>query len=325
MIKERSALIMMAVYNGEHYLRQQLDSILAQTMEDWELVVQDDGSTDGTKAILQEYCGRDQRISYRENPTGCHGAYCNFHALAAYCREKGPYRWYLFTDQDDEWLPDKLEVMTGLLSGTKKPALAFADMDVIDGEGNRIFDSVGDAMGCRYVNKASLFFSHIVFGCNTIMNDALFRAVPAPDVHKEETKILSHDNYYAKFAAVLGDVIYSRQVTMHYRRHGENVTAGQKYSYGPARVLERMRDLQKLAKDHALTYSQSLIVISRLRDMGYDSARLRNIRRAILEGGPFALAVVRKYRVDWGKPVKTVSRCLILSLGMYKKYLTGSV
>ena len=320
-VKMAESLIMMAVYNGEKYLGRQIDSILAQTCGDWELIVQDDGSTDGTRELLETYSAQDSRITWRPNETGFHGAYCNFHSLANHCKELPPHTFYLFADQDDEWMPDKLERMKELLSGVKKPALAFADMDVIDGEGNPVFPSVGEAMGCRYVNKSSLFFSHIVFGCNTIMNDALFRAVPEIDVSLETTKILSHDNLYAKFAAALGRVIYSPEVTMHYRRHGDNVTAGQKYNYGPARILERAQNLKRLAKDHALTYNQSLCAIALLAREGHEGPALREIRHALCCGGPQALKIVQRRHVSWGKPVKDASRKLILLSGMYKPYL----
>lgn len=59
---EYSYLIMMAVYNGEKYLRQQLDSILNQTVNSWKLVIQDDGSKDSTCEIIQEYIDKDSRI-----------------------------------------------------------------------------------------------------------------------------------------------------------------------------------------------------------------------------------------------------------------------
>ena len=60
----------MAVYNGEKYLREQLDSILAQTDNTWELIAQDDGSKDSSLSILEEYAGKDGRIHVRTNESG---------------------------------------------------------------------------------------------------------------------------------------------------------------------------------------------------------------------------------------------------------------
>ena len=59
--------IAMATYNGELFIREQLDSILAQTLSDWELIVCDDGSTDNTLSILQEYANNDSRIKIYQN------------------------------------------------------------------------------------------------------------------------------------------------------------------------------------------------------------------------------------------------------------------
>ena len=79
---ELSVRIMMATYNGEKYLPQQLDSIITQTYENWSIIVQDDGSTDSTWSILEEYAKQDSRITIKKSPEEKHGAYYNFHSIA---------------------------------------------------------------------------------------------------------------------------------------------------------------------------------------------------------------------------------------------------
>ena len=104
--EEKSPLIyiVMSTYNGEKVIRPQIDSILAQTWQNWKLVIRDDGSTDQTRSILEEYQASDGRIQiiYGEN-VGFSRSF--FMALAA-CGEDG---YYAFSDQDDIWKPEKLQ------------------------------------------------------------------------------------------------------------------------------------------------------------------------------------------------------------------------
>ena len=71
-------LIMMATYNGEAFLREQLDSILRQTVTDWSLIIRDDHSSDQTVDIIQEYKVKDERIQLIQNESDFNGAYYNF-------------------------------------------------------------------------------------------------------------------------------------------------------------------------------------------------------------------------------------------------------
>ena len=86
---EPTVRIMMATYNGEKYLPQQLESIINQTNPNWSLIVQDDGSTDNTWSILEEYSGKDERITIRLSPEEKHGAYYNFHSIANQEKQSG--------------------------------------------------------------------------------------------------------------------------------------------------------------------------------------------------------------------------------------------
>ena len=88
--------IAMATYNGELFIREQLDSILTQTLSDWELIVCDDGSTDNTLSILQEYANNDSRIKIYQNETNL-GFKRNFEKAIGLC--SGEY--IALCDQDD--------------------------------------------------------------------------------------------------------------------------------------------------------------------------------------------------------------------------------
>lgn len=177
MSREYSYLIMMAVYNGEKYIRQQLDSILIQTVANWKLVIQDDGSKDGTCEIVQEYIDRDGRISLMKNETTNHGPYQNFNILINKCRKMAVCDFYLFCDQDDIWDDNKLEVFTdyyeNLQVSNNNPALIYGDMRIIDGDNKSLFQSLNEQDKIER-SPISLFFDASVWGCNFFFNKALF-------------------------------------------------------------------------------------------------------------------------------------------------------
>jgi len=98
--------IAMTAYNGEKYIREQLDSILAQTEDDFEVVICDDASTDSTLSILKEYEKKDNRFRIYENE-GNLGYRENFNKAVSLC--KGDF--IAFSDQDDIWLPHHLQTL----------------------------------------------------------------------------------------------------------------------------------------------------------------------------------------------------------------------
>jgi glycosyltransferase involved in cell wall biosynthesis len=126
--------VLLATYNGERFLREQIDSILAQTLPGVSILARDDGSNDSTPQILEDYGRRSPdrfRILPTVTPTG--SARDNF--LALLHASEAPY--IAFADQDDVWLPQKLErqmnAMHGLEQryGTSTPLLVFSDLRVV--------------------------------------------------------------------------------------------------------------------------------------------------------------------------------------------------
>jgi len=327
--EKKSVLIMMAVYNGEKYLREQIESIISQDFSDWHLIIQDDASSDQTVKIAEEFCGRDERIELLHNE-GRHGAYYNFHSLANICKTLPRYDYYMFADQDDIWKADKLRVLTGFISsrerrlGSAVPMLCYADMTIVDAQGNTIYPSMNALYKIDGRTRYNVFFSHKIFGCNIILNASLFFAVPKIDVSADEIQTLSHDNLYTKFAAVLGEVYYLPRVTMLFRRHGENTTKEQQYNVTLKRIIQRIFDLDALAEAHVNVYNQSLYAIKLLESVDLSEKQrkmLAEIKSVILRGGIPACGFVLRHKIKWGKPVENISRSLILFTGIYRKYL----
>ena len=321
----KQILIMMATWNGEKYLREQLDSILGQSHTAWHLVIQDDGSTDRTRAIVKEYCERDGRITLTENSSGVHGAYCNFYSLISRCKSGADFDYYMFCDQDDIWYRDKIEVFLKAMEGYDgTPALAYADMRICDATGTVTLESINDVRRTDQLDAVNAFFIHRVRGCNLMMNRALFRLAPAVDVSRKETAALSHDSLYTKFAVACGSLVYIPEATMNYRRHDENVTLD---SYGKTTTWHAIRRIfspKGLAEAHAKVYNQSLTAIRLMRTLPLTQEqreRLDTIERCIRKGGPAAIAYLNRQHTRLGGTAENLARKTILLIGLHRPFL----
>lgn len=318
---DKKVLIMMATYNGEKFLSEQIDSILNQTYSNFHLAIQDDGSYDKTIEIIKDY--KDNRLELLSNSFINHGPYYNFHFLANKFKKREVYDYYMFCDQDDIWDVNKIEKMINIISREDEniPILLYTDMRIINGIGDKTEDSLGDILCNKYVNKYTTFFAHNVYGCNLIMNKTNFFLVPQINLNDKVINILSHDNLYAKFAAFLGKIIYYPEVTMSYRRYGGNVSAAQEYTFGFARLFRRLLHLNSLARDHSLVYSQSLYTIKLLKQICIDHKELDDLEQAINNGGIRCINYINSHHVNWGRREKNISRKLVILLGIYRKYL----
>ena len=121
--------VVIAAYNGEKYLAEQLESICVQTLKPYEIVICDDCSADGTvraaKEIAAKYDGISFNISVNSSPLGCDR---NFERAISLASGDVIY----IADQDDVWLPDRLEIMQGILCSGERPGAVFCDSRIVD-------------------------------------------------------------------------------------------------------------------------------------------------------------------------------------------------
>lgn len=116
-------IILMATFNGASYLREQLDSIAKQTHQNWQLIVSDDGSVDETLLILKDFQAGfpEGQVIIRSGPQA--GSADNFMSMLKDESFKADY--YAFSDQDDVWLPNKIEVAINKIAAHQKNDLPF--------------------------------------------------------------------------------------------------------------------------------------------------------------------------------------------------------
>lgn len=223
--------IAMATYNGAKYIREQLDSILTQTIKDFELIICDDCSTDNTWDILQEYATKDSRIQIYRNEKNI-GYRKNFEGLVNLC--KGEY--IAFCDQDDIWLENHLQVLYDNI-GSK--AICTANAEIIDGENNPMGFKLSNYAGFdKYFPEDELDKAFVNFywqnpfpGCNMLLKKSFLETVFP--IHDENIKL--HDAYVIALACISGaGMNYVNKVTMLYRFHQDSVTFNTKKRFKSA-------------------------------------------------------------------------------------------
>lgn len=239
--------IAMATYNGSKYIREQLNSILTQSFQDFELVICDDCSTDTTWDILEEYAKSDNRIRLHRNEKNI-GYRKNFEGLVKLCQGE----FIAFCDQDDIWETNHLEV---LYKNIGNKAVCTANADIIDGEGKPMGFKLSEYTGLKHFPENDLDKAYVYFyylnpfpGCNTMFRKSFLEF--AYPINDERIKL--HDIYADALACICGAGInYVDEVTMRYRFHKDSVTSGSK-----KRFMSAFRCcLRKLATDPRRTHN----------------------------------------------------------------------
>lgn len=217
-MKNVKVSIAMATYNGEKYLREQLDSILAQTISDWELIISDDCSTDSTVEILNEYAMRDARIKVFVNEKNI-GFKKNFEKAILFCFGK----FIALSDQDDIWHENHLEILLNLLGNA---SMSSANTNIIDEFGNITQGASYSERHCYEKDGCTedklyriLFNSSPCQGASSLYKKELFQfALPVPE------KVKFHDAWFSACACCLNGINYSFLPITDYRLHGNNAS-----------------------------------------------------------------------------------------------------
>ncbi len=209
--------IVMATYNGEKYLREQVDSLLAQSYPSLEFVFVDDASADASLAILKEYALHDSRIHLVANPIN-QGLLATFETGIRAAKGE----MIALSDQDDVWMPEKISLLAGTIGSH---SLIYADSALTDAGGTITGKFSDRNYLCDYPTAL-----HYVFGTKAMGHAMLFKreiidiASPFPDY-------VGHDYILGFAAAALNGVSYFPATLVNYRQHSSN-TMGADLSKG---------------------------------------------------------------------------------------------
>lgn len=236
---EEKVDILLATYNGEKYLKEQIDSILNQTYRNIHLIISDDNSKDSTRKILDEYRKKDARITtyFQERNLGY---IKNFEFLLT----KVESNYYMLSDQDDVWLPEKIKKSMDKLK-EENADLVFGDLEVVDEKLKTIYPSFGDFMQLnRKINKCINSYEvnylyNCVTGCTLLSKKEFIKDIlPIP----HNSKYMLHDFWIATMVALRGKLAYMPEKYIKYRQHGNNQIGTNKISH-KFKKMDQVRDL----------------------------------------------------------------------------------
>lgn len=258
----KTTAILLATYNGERFLRQQIDSLYAQTEKNWTLYVHDDGSTDDTPAILKEYAAKHDNFVVLDYPSQ-RGASANFFSML----QRVDASYYFFSDQDDIWMEEKIERSMKRMKhveehNAKCPVLVCCDASVTDVDMNVTAPSLWHQSGAHpefltTFNEAAA--TPFVTGCTMLINREAKNSV----LWDKTDKATMHDAFITLCVLrAKGIVSVLRESLMYYRQHGDNTLGA--YSRERGRLTYKLLHIKSvLKKDRAL--------LSMLNALGYGS------------------------------------------------------
>ncbi|HXO22251.1 MAG TPA: glycosyltransferase [Thermoanaerobaculia bacterium] len=209
--------VAIATYNGAQYLREQLNTIYAQTWQNLEVVVSDDASTDGTSTILLEYAA-SRGLRHSVNPRRL-GLVQNFARAISLCHGE----FIALADQDDLWKPQKIEALVDNIGGftliycNSQEVLTSEGFHEIDTTYQRIADfarAFGTGSPTRHLLAENWIVSHTLM----FRRELLRHALPIPP-HQPY-----HDGWLALVASKLGGIKYLDERLQTYRRHPGSLT-----------------------------------------------------------------------------------------------------
>lgn len=221
--KKPKVLVMMATYNGERYLKEQVDSILAQEAVDVMLWINDDQSTDGTVAIGEEYASIHDNVHFRVNNQNL-GPKRNFMSMV-FNDNLPECDLYAFSDQDDVWVPNKLSFAAHALSRVSidEPALWFSDVENVDMDTGITSRHISRSRVCEGY-PGDILVRNWVNGCAMVMNRAmidLVRSWEPPSYPRY------HDAWVHAIARFCGTVVPDYDHVMVRRRVGGHNVLGE--------------------------------------------------------------------------------------------------
>lgn len=230
--------ILLATYNGEKFVKEQIESILNQTYENFNLIISDDASTDNTLNILEEYEKKDTRIKVFKKEKN-KGLIDNFEFLLKNVTSD----YFMFSDQDDIWKKDKIEKSINKLK-EESLGLVYTDLEIVDEKLNVIYPSYWKYKQIykkiiKYNNFEALYLNNFVTGCTILAKSKYIKDIlPLP----RNSKFVLHDYWTALIISAKDKISYVEEPTIQYRQHKNNRVGSSRKSD----QLENFEDLRNL-------------------------------------------------------------------------------
>ncbi|MGV0966195.1 glycosyltransferase family 2 protein [Empedobacter falsenii] len=216
MHRENKIDILLPTYNGEKFLREQIDSILNQSIDIFRLYIRDDGSKDNTLEIIKEYALHDERVIHVESPEGNLGLVKSIDKMLTLSNAD----LIFFADQDDVWINNKIEKFVSFYNTIKDadelPVLIHSNCYITDEKLNITGDFVKNIAKSNAITDS--LFNFFVQGSSSMINKKLKETSG-----KFPDNVYVHDRYLHMISQLFGQRYYLDTPLMYYRQHDNNV------------------------------------------------------------------------------------------------------
>lgn len=246
-VTENTVAIMMATYNGQKYIKEQIYSLINQSYKDWILFIRDDDSSDETGKIIEQFGQEyeEQIVIVYDKVNKAGGAKNNFAYLHKWVINNYKFNYFMFCDQDDVWLPEKIEnalrEMKKCEQVNDEPILIHTDLIVVDEKLKIIDNSYVRYRSIQYyitsINR--MLIQNNVTGCTMLWNKKLNDIVG----DMTEKSVVMHDWWIALAACLFGKVIFLKKADILYRQHSSNTVGATKVN-SISFILMRLRNLE---------------------------------------------------------------------------------
>lgn len=256
---DRMITVLLAAWNGERYLREQMESLLGQTNQEFTILISDDGSSDRTPEIISEYESRfPDRIKSLKNLKPSGSARDNFFRLLKSASDE----YLMFCDQDDIWLPDKVEVTLREMKKMEKiwgkdmPILIHSDLSVTDQEGTILYPSMAryQKIGVNDNRTSHYLVENNITGNTMMINRSLKNLTgQIPDI------CVMHDWWLGLVASCFGKISYIDRPLVRYRQHGNNQVGAKS---GMKQLSQRLSRQENVRENYRLLFKQAKSFVS---------------------------------------------------------------
>ncbi len=300
----QSIYIVLSTFEGGEHIREQVESIFAQSDSNWRLLVRDDGSTDQTSEYLEGLAAGDARLEILRDDYGHLGGNGSFSLLMEAALLRGA-DWIALSDQDDVWKPDKLERQIARLGESNaRPedcVLLHSDLVVVGPDLDVVHASLHGSMRLRHEPDsplATLLIQNFVTGCTCIVSRGLLeRALPIPE------EAIVHDWWLALCAASYGRLLFDTEQHVLYRQHSRNQIGVKPYRRTLIGLLVRALTLRHYSLRELLSTIRQARVLDRhladrLTDFVPTSVEKGGELEELKSAGAFVSAYLSVYSSD---------------------------
>lgn len=258
MKKERIELaILLATYNGERYLQEQIDSLYSQTYKNWSLFIHDDGSTDSTLEIINKNASKHDNIIVLNYPSH-KGAKENFFSML----QTVDAAYYMFCDQDDVWVENKIAVSIKRMHELEKqfnnseiPIIVHSDLYVVNSNMELVDKSFWHYSGIRpdYINNFErLMPCNLVTGCTMLINQ---KAKYVSFSYSRKYAHM-HDAWITACVMKVGGIVSEIKTPLvYYRQHlGNFIGANKQHPFRVVYIIKNLNDIYKKNKKQYLMF-----------------------------------------------------------------------